>query len=369
MHTPQNLPDGALFAKTKTCEVAVDPSLGNIPKLAFHWGGRTLEPLHRAPWVDNENLPDGMPMVDRKLSGDFLCAPFAMSDVEPSPPHGWTANSTWNVTANEQGGALSFELGRQVMGATITKNIEPSTDAPLLYQTHHISGGTGGLTLAHHPMVRVTGGARLFCSPKRVAVTPDSPIAKGRHRLACSAYTSDLKAIPASDGGTADITKLPIATGTEDFITLVEAEGSTLGWTAVIREAFDDIVFVLKDPQILPVTMLWHSNGGREDAPWNSAHIGVLGIEDGITAGAAGHKAALGDNSIRQVGVPTALELSVENNHRIAHVIGALPRPEGWDTITDITINGGTLTLHGAGDQRIHLPFKAEFFRLDSLSQ
>lgn len=363
MHTPKNLPNGSLFAQSKTCEVAIDPSVGNIPKLAFHWEGRAIEPLHRAPWVEDDDFPDGMPMVDQKLSGDFLCAPFAMSDVEPSPPHGWTANSAWNVV-EQSTGALSLELARPVMGATITKHIAPSQNAPLLYQTHRVSGGSGGLTLAHHPMMRVTGGARLFCSPKRVAITPDSPIVEGRHRFALSAQTRDLNAVPASDGGMVDITRLPIATGTEDFITLVEAEGSMLGWTAVIRERFDDILFVLKDPRVLPVTMLWHSNGGRQDAPWNSRHVGVLGIEDGIAAGAAGHKAALGSNTIRQAGVPTALELSEGRNHDIAHVIGAIPRPEGWNEITDIEVAGHMLTLRGNRDQEIQLPFDPDFFRL-----
>lgn len=361
MHTSKNLPNGTLFAQSKTCDVAIDPSVGNIPRLVFHWEARAIEPLHRAPWVEDDSFPDGMPMVDQKLSGDFLCAPFAMSDVEPSPPHGWTANSAWNIV-EQNPGAVSLVLARPVMGATISKHVEPSTDAPLLYQTHIVSGGSGGLTLAHHPMMRVAGGARLFCSPKRVAMTPDSPIVDGRHCFALSAQTHDLHAVPANGGGTVDCTQLPIATGTEDFVTLVEAEESTLGWTALIRETFDDIVFVLKDPNILPITMLWHSNGGRQDAPWKSRHIGVLGIEDGIAGGAAGHKAALSDNPVRKSGVPTALELSEDSEHRIAHVIGAVPRPTGWNEITDIQIAGQILTLRGNGDQKIQLPFKPEFF-------
>lgn len=363
MHEPQSLPHGMVVAKSEVCEVGIDPSVGNLPKLAFRWGGRTLEPLHRAPWVEDESFPDTMPMVDRKLSGDFVCAPFGMSDVEISPPHGWTANTDWHLESQTDE-SLRFELSRPVMGVRITKVIEPAIDAPLLYQTHSVEGGQGGLTFAHHPMMRVTGGARLFCSPKRVAITPDPPIVDGRHRFALGAQTTDLHAIPASDGGTVDISHLPIATGTEDFITLVEAEGSMLGWTAVIREAFDDLVFVLKDPRVLPLTMLWHSNGGREDSPWNGRHVGVLGIEDGVAAGAAGHRAALEDNPVRQTGVPTALELSEDSRHRIAHVMGAIPRPAGWNSVSDITVDGSTLTIKGEANQMVTVPFRADFFRL-----
>lgn len=361
MHAPDSIPRGTVFAKTGICEVGVDPSVGNLPKLVFHWGDQTLEPLHRAPWVEDATFPDAMPPVDRKLSGDFVCAPFGLSDVEAAPPHGWTANAPWNLV-EQSADRLRFELSRTVMRARITKVLEPSVDAPLLYQTHHIAGGNGGLTFAHHPMFRVAGGARFFCSPKRVAITPDPPIVEERHRLVLGAQARDLTRIPDSDGGTIDATQLPIGAETEDFITLIEAEGSSLGWTALLRETFDDLVFVLKDPRILPVTMLWHSNGGREDEPWSGRHTGVLGIEDGIAAGAEGHRAALGDNQIRQSGVKTALKLDDQRSHRIAHVIGAVPRPKGWRAVRDIRIAGDALLIEGGGDgQLVELPFRPDF--------
>ena len=361
MHLPSSLPPGTLLAETPICSVGIDPSVGNIPKLAFRWQGRTLQPLHRAPWVDDQHVPESIPAVDRTLSGDFVCAPFGLSDVEPAPPHGWSANSAWRlVTQGDQG--LTFELERLILGATLQKHVCPSPDAPLLYQTHVIAGGEGGLTFAHHPMIRVTGGARLFTSPKRLAVTPDVPLVQGRHALATGSVCEDYTAVPAVRGGLLDVSRLPISAGDEDFIALVEAEGSSLGWTAVIRDGFDDIVFVLKDPRVLPLTMLWHSNGGRDDAPWNGRHSGVLGIEDGIAAGAAGHKAALGSSVFSSHNVPTTLDLVKDKTHRIAHVIGAVPRPDGWRAIADIRIENATMTLHDAAGQTLELPFDAGFF-------
>lgn len=361
MDVPTFLPPHTLFAQTACCRVGVDPSVGNIPKLVFHWQGQALEPLHRAPWVEEGPFPDAMPAVDRALSGDFVCVPFGKSDVDPTPPHGWSANSSWRSISQDDD-SLTFELERQIMGATLQKQVRPSPDAPLLYQTHNLIGGTGGVTFAHHPMIRVTGGARLYTSPKRLVVTPDAPIVEGRHALANSSVCEDFTAIPAARGGTIDVSQLPLPEGNEDFVAVVEAEGSPLGWTAVIREAFDDIVFVLKDPDVLPLTMLWHSNGGREDAPWNSRHCGVVGIEDGIAAGAAGHKAALGETVFSQHGVPTVLELSEGKMHRIAHVIGAVPRPDDWDAIVTIVIQGETLTLREAKGHTLELPFDAGFF-------
>ncbi len=361
METPTSLPPGIVFTRSACCEVGVDPAVGNLPMLTFQWQGKTLAPLHRAPWVDDPAFPEDMPPVDRTLSGDFVCAPFGKSDVEPSPPHGWSANSSWSLDRNDESG-LHFTLDRQIMGAKLSKYVRPAADAPLLYQVHEISGGTGGLTFAHHPMMRVVGGARLFTSPKRLAVTPDVPIVEGRHALAGGLAVDDYTKIPATQGGTIDVSTLPISDGDEDFVALVEAEDSALGWTAVIREAFDDIVFILKDPRVLPLTMLWHSNGGREDAPWSGRHCGVLGIEDGIAAGAAGHRAALGDTVFSKACVPTVLNLSDGVTHRIAHVIGAIPRPDGWSAIESITLEDGRLVLREADGKTIDMPFNVSFF-------
>jgi hypothetical protein len=119
---------------------------------------------------------------------------------------------------------------------------------------------------------------------------------------------------------------------------------------------------VLKDPSVLPLTMLWHSNGGREDAPWSGRHRGVLGIEDGIAAGAAGHKAALGETVFSKAGVPTVLNLAAGVSHRIGHVIGAVPRPTGWSVIESIALESGRLTIREADGRTIDMPFEASFF-------
>lgn len=343
--------------------VTIDPAVGNLRSLGFSVDGRSLSPLHRAPWADDPDVGADAHLapVERTLSGDFFCAPFGASDVEPAPPHGWSANSPWTVV--EAGdGAAHLSLGRPVLGAAIEKRLRLSADAPILYQSHVIRGGQGGLPVAHHPMIRLAGRGWLSVSPKRVAVTPTRPLDPGRHRLACPAETTDLTRLPTTDGGPLNLRALPIADRHEDFLTLIEVPDRRLGWTAVIREDEDDLIFVLKDPTVLPITMLWHSNGGRDHAPWLGRHRGVLGIEDGCAAGADGHAAALGPNPIARHGVATALPLAPGHTHRIAHAIGAIPRPKGWQTVTDIAVDGDRLVLIEAEGGRLVLPFDPFFF-------
>ena len=343
--------------------LAFNAVVGNLLRLEFQDGDRRLSPLTTAPWVGqaDEVLPEGLAPVEQWLSGDFLCAPFATSDVEPAPPHGWSANSEWTVTESDSSRIVA-ELDRTIMGAHLKKVLQLTDSAPLLLQEHYISGGSGGLTLAHHPMVRIRGRGRFSCSPKQLALTPEKPLDEGRNRLQCSISTSDMERIPASNGETVSLADVPIGDAHEDFVTLIEANGCTLGWSAVVRFEEDDVVFFLKDPALLPVTMLWHSNGGRDYAPWNGRHRGVLGIEDGCTAGAASHKAALEPNPVSATGVPTALSLHPTTKHRIPHVIGTIARPGDWSSVLDIRLADNALILTGDTGKERHLPFPSDFF-------
>lgn len=340
--------------------LAWNDRIGHIDRLVLRDGNREIAPLHRAPWIeDGTALPDGLAPVERGLSGDFLCAPFGASDVEDGQPHGSTANAPWVVGAARDGTLRAEADGPS--GSRVTATLTLAHDAPVLYQMHHIDGGTGGVPVAHHPMIRCASGGRLCCSPKRIALTPDDPLEPGRHVLCYPARGTDLRAFPGR-AGPVDLTKLPIAAGCEDFVTLVEAEGATLGWTALLREAEDDLVIFLKDPRVLPVTMLWHSNGGRNYAPWNGRHTGVLGIEDGCAPGPQGHRASREPNAVREEGVVTALPLAPGTTHRIVHSTVALARPAGWGRIAEIRLDRDKLIIEGPGGEIRCLPFRTDLW-------
>ena len=88
----------------------------------------------------------------------------------------------------------------------------------------------------------------------------------------------------------------------------------------------------------------------------------MLGIEDGCAAGAAGHAAALGPNPVADEGAATALPLGPDAEHRVAHAIGALSRPEGWTRVAGIRLEGDRLILTGDGGAPRDLPFPPDFF-------
>jgi len=322
--------------EAKGISVAVDLAVGHLADMVVEAGGRSLRPLHRAPWIDEprETLPADLPDGVLRLSGDFLCAPFSVADVEAAPLHGWPANSPWDIVeslAVEGGWRARFRLRRPVMGAAVEKILTLRDGHPFLYQEHAFVGGQGAISVAHHAMTVMRDGGRLTFSPKRLAATGPDPLepdpARGRFLLAYPACTQDMAAFPAAAGGTVDLGDYRMDRRHEDFVTLVEADHGGPGWTAVARRAEKDLVLVLKNPAELPVTMLWLSNGGRDYAPWSGRHRGVLGIEDGRTA--VGHAASLGDNWLKREGVPTVFELAEGRRVAFRQVVGAVPLDGG----------------------------------------
>jgi len=354
----------------KGISVSLDLAVGHIAAMEVEIDGRKLRPLHRAPWVGapRETLPQNLPEGTVRLSGDFLCAPFSASDVEEAPLHGWPANSAWDVVENGAvpgGWRAVFRLRRKVMGAAVDKVFTLRDNHPFLYQEHVFSGGSGAISVAHHPMTAMRDGGRLAFSPKRLAVTPATPLepdpARGRFMLAYPARAADLAHFPLAAGGVADLTDYRMEDKREDFITLVEADHGGPGWTALARRAEQDLVLVLKNPAELPVTMLWFSNGGRDYAPWSGRHVGVLGIEDGRAA--VGHAASLGDNWLKHEGVATAFTLGEGRSVSFRHVIGGVPfagadAPGGIETVAD------RMRINAAGGAAKEVPFDGGFLRI-----
>jgi len=349
--------------------LSIDASVGHIAGLTVRDGARALTPLHRAPWVGDPQaeFPAGSAPNVRRLSGDFFCAPFGRNDIEDAPAHGWPANSGWDHidTIGDDGRTTAvFRLIRTVMGATVEKRITLVAGHPFVYQEHNITGGAGAVSAAHHVMVHMQEGGDLTFSPKSRALTPPQALetdpALGRSILAYPGQTTDLTAFPLSGGGEADLTQYPPGERHEDFLTLIEAPGRKLGWSVVSRKAEQDRIIVLKCPHVLPVTMLWMSNGGRDYAPWSGRHTGVLGIED-ARASPLGHLDSCGENEFTRAGVATAFELGKQRRTVIRQVIGACAVQSGEGKLVDVSAEKDSLMLHFHGGATRSLNYDPEF--------
>ena len=345
----------AIELRVEGASLTFEPALGILACFAVRHGGRTLAPLHRAPWVGtDEPMPaDAAPHLAR-LGGDFLCAPFGTREGG-SPLHGWPPNSEWHVERAD-GGALHARLDRSVLSANVRKELTLREGHPFVYQRHLFEGGSGSVPVANHANVSVPDGAIIRTSPKLCWQTPPEPQesdpARGRSILCYPASATDPTSFPGRDGPV-DLTRYPWGPCHEDFVIGIEAHSDGLGWTAVTRPEQGDLFLSLRDPRVLPVTMLWHSNGGRDYAPWSGRHRGCLGVEEG----AAGHLLGNGDRP-----EPGALPLVPNGRTEIRHVIGALAWPSG-EAVAAVRVEADALVVVGEHGAVAWAPLDATFLR------
>jgi hypothetical protein len=320
----------------------------------------TIAPLHHAPWSPNE-VPADAPPHQRWLAGDFLAAPFGAS---PDGLHGLTANGDWRVTPS-QPGTLRAVLEGAVQGATVVKELAVADDHPFVYQRHLFIGGAGQLPVANHAMIAVPSGAKLSFSRKRWWETLPEPLetTKGRSCLAYPRRAEDAAEFPAADGSTINLHRYPWGERHEDFVAGIEDPSSRLGWTAVVRPAEGDLVLTLRNARALPMTMLWHSNGGRDYAPWNGRHTGCLGVEEGVALPVLGLSARETPDPLTAAGQPALLTLDPLGTVEVRHVIGAIRWPT-TQSVAGVMLEDGVLTVTGDWGAERKLPLRADWLRL-----
>ncbi|OYX23058.1 MAG: hypothetical protein B7Z10_12035 [Rhodobacterales bacterium 32-66-7] len=334
------------------------PRGGAVTDLAITDEGRLITPFHRAPWAEDE-VPADAPPHQRWLGGDFLAAPMGPdSDLGLAGLHGPTANGLWRVLPSPDG-TLRAVLEGAVQGASVIKELSVQDDHPFLYQRHLFIGGNGALPASNHAMLAVPNGAKLSFSRKRWWETPAAPLEteRGRSCLAYPRRTEDPAEFPGAGGRSVNLHQYPWGEAHEDFVSGVEDPASPLGWTAVVRPVEADVILCLKNPRALPMTMLWHSNGGRDHAPWSSRHRGCLGVEDGAALPVLGLSAAEAPDPLTAAGQPALIHLNPTGLVEMRHVIGACHWPTG-QRVAGVMLDGDALTITGDWGAERRLPIR-----------
>ena len=339
-----------------TLEVAeTGAMLGGV---TFDLGGRRIAPMHTAPWADEE-LPDDVPPMLRTLRGDFLAAPFGENDLleDEKWAHGATANGRW-LEIGRDDGRLELELDGAVLGARVRATVEVRPGQPVVYQRHVFEGGRGRLPLGHHAMLGARSALRLSFAPWRWAGTPPSAIEvppQGRSALHYPQRIKDLEHAEVVDGGSTDLTRFPVLENAEDLWMLASDEGVRLGWTAATCEAEGWVWFSLKDPRVLPSTVVWMSNGGRDYPPFSGRHRRVVGLEEVCANFHLGHRASLEGGAPGRAGIPTALELTRERPLVVAYLFGVAALPPGFGSVRELQADNGEIRMQDGAGHEVHV--------------
>lgn len=342
--------------------VGFTPQGGTLYPLEITDEGTEIAPLHAALWAPAE-VPADAPAHQIALRGDFLAAPMGAG---PDGLHGPAANGTWAVTPTVPG-TLRAVLSGQINGATLVKELSVTDHHPFLYQRHIFIGGSGQIPVCTHAMIAVPKGAKLSFSRKRWFETLAQPLesdpTKGRSGLAYPRRQEDPTDFPGADGASVNLLKYPWADAQDDFVTAVDDPSVTLGWAAFVRASEGDMILSLKNARALPMTMLWHSNGGRDYAPWNGHHLGCLGVEEGAALPVLGLSASETPDPLTAAGQPGHLTLDPTGTVEMRTALGGVHWPSG-QSIAGVMLDGDTLTVTGDWGAERQVPFRGDWLRL-----
>lgn len=317
---------------------------GMMAPVGFRLGDRIVSPYSLSPWKPDE-VDAELPVLLKNLRGDFFCLPFGPQ--ENGLPHGETANCAWHFVSETES-SLTLGIAASDVSASITKTISLRPGQTAIYYEHSISGLEGDFNYGNHPILDLSripeGGARVSVSPFRWAsVYPEvfsDPADGARQALKIGALFSDLGEVPLAEGGTTDLTRYPARAGHEDLVMMVSEDATPeqpFAWTAVVLDGY--VWFSLKNPADFPATLFWLSNGGRSAAPWESRHLGRLGIEDVCSYFCDSVDFSRKDQ-LRNLSVPTTRRFEKDRTVTLRNIQAVAAVPENFALVASITPAG-----------------------------
>jgi len=346
---------------------------GQLGPVTFRIGGRSISPLSVAPWATEPRTP-GLPPILQVLRGDFFCLPFGGNTTpyrgEQHPVHGETANARWRhvaTTHEQERHSLHLRLQTKIRPGQVDKRITLVDGQAGIYQRHTITGMTGPMNLGHHAMVKypdqegcgVLSTSRFLYGQVFPAVF-ESPANKGYSALLPGARFATLREVPLATGHMTDLSRYPARRGFEDLAILVADTTLPLAWSAVTFPGERYVWFSLKNPRVLPQTVLWFSNGGRYYHPWNGRHTNVLGVEEGCSYFHLGLAEAARRNPLSAGGSPTVTKLHPGKPLDISYFMGVVAIPPRFDRVADISLAQNHVVLRAASGKKAQMAIDPE---------
>ncbi len=335
----------------------------HISPVIFHLGSGNISPYSLAPWVPGEHQNIG-PLLD-VLRGDFWCLPFGVSPLGPA--HGETACEVWKIMSVTTSSA-HLRLDASDTGARVDKIVSVRDGQSALFQEFTISGLDGAFSYGTHPILDLSpfpvGTARISTGSLRWAcVVPgifSDPEAGETQILDPGAEFDDLTCVPMINGDSLDLSRYPTATAHEDLVMLTQkGDDQQLGWSAVSVPGYTWIA--LKNVQDFPSTLLWVSNGGRTQPPWQGRHVGRLGVEDVCSYFDRGLVDSRKD-LLSHVGIPTTREFRERETTTLRSLQIVVGTPKNFGRVIAIeTPAAGQIRIIGEGGQSVESKIDWEF--------
>jgi hypothetical protein len=351
--------------QSNAVRMAVTQVAGHMAPVHFGLdAAAAVQPFHISPWQCEEtDYLNGR--SEKCLRGDFFCLPFGKADPEDGTPgHGRTPSAPWTLGGHRSDGgvqSLSIHMENALHEARVSREYFLRDGENIVYDRTTVAGLDGSYTMGHHAVLRVPAREpALLVSTSRQVFGMTFPAPFGDpgeaeyQSLAVAAEFSDLSAVPSFFKGVPDqdCSRYPARKGFSDLVQIaVEAEKGRPAWSAAVNSEEGYLWFSLRDPALLPSTILWIENAGRHKAPWNGRNSS-LGIEDVCAYFDTGSTSSRKENPFSKRGIQTVHAFKKDRPESVSYLQGGLRTPEGFTHVRSVRCEDGRITLaDGAGKE------------------
>ncbi len=299
--------------------------------------GRQVSPLYLAPWSAEQSRPV-LPEILRNLRGEWPCVPFgSYRPKDGFPPdwaavigsgdgdpylHGFGSNVHWNwtkVTPYEVELSCRYPEDHDI--EELVRRVTPVPDRAAVDME---------LVVKARRRTRLPAGLHFtFCKPRTRAIlrpgtfrdawTSPGPPYEEMQAFAPNHRFQDLRHAPARVGGHIDATTFPLPVPAEDLIQLTDVDGRF----DIDLPADECRIGLTWNREHFPSVLLWMSNRGLRQPPWNADHV-ALGVEPICSAFGLGLEATRSENPLSRSGINTCIEFDPATLFRTSYRISAM---------------------------------------------
>jgi hypothetical protein len=327
--------------------------------------GRQVQPYHITPW-QCEDHPSLSGRSEGPLRGDFFCLPFGKVDSgQGIPAHGRTASALWSLgehRSSKNVHELQIYLLNALKSASVVRQFYIIDGESIIYDRTTVAGLAGAFPFGHHAVLRMPlQESSLLLSTSELSFGMTYPHAfadpaKGEYQsLAIAARFDNLAAVPSvfKETPDANCNLFPARRGFTDLLQIgVRAEKNCPVWSAAVNTSEKYLWFSLRDPELLPSTILWIENGGRHQAPWNGRNCS-LGVEDVCSFFDQGSAVSAAENEFNVRGIKTVHEFAAEQTLSIPYLQGVALIPEGFGHVRSVSCTNSSVTLADADGREV----------------
>ena len=309
-------------------EIEID-ALGCKMTPVFNLNGKKIKPFHEPDWLnDISDDFNSLPGILQNLKGEFPCVPFGINSpieditdewktsysVEPyivNEPHGYSSNKDWELI-EKKSNKLEFKINypENDLVDHLIRTIEVQDDEPYnIFCTLQIHVKEDcELPIGLHPMFRIPkkmSKIKINSGKFKFGLNYPGLVLKDKTLGAIGKEFSSLEKIEGFDGNTIDLSQPPFDGNFEDLFQLCGIDGN------MSLENFEEnYKFNFSwNPNHFTSVLMWVSNKGRTEYPWNSNHV-TIGFEPITSAfGLSTHVSLNKNNPISKRNVATSLKL------------------------------------------------------------